>query len=334
MRSPFLAMLVLFTAGLCIAAQQPKPVDPSGSPASAVTSSRPVSFTEMIKKTVAYVEVDYRDGTQHLAGGGTGFFVGYKDERLPEGQTFSYLVTNRHVAQPGYDEGTSFPVDRFVIRLNLREPANGEMSEKVEIPTGQINWTFPSDPTVDLAVTSITPSVTRYDFVAFPDSLLETKTAIKEDGISEGDSVLFAGYFTQFAGMKRFQPIIRRGTLAMMPDEPMPILGQLQNLYLADLHVFLGNSGSPLMVEKSALQNGRLTLSTAFPYKILGVVCGYIYENTDLELRIATTAKGTLKANSGVAAIVPADELRQLLDSPALKASRDSAVANFLHHGS
>jgi hypothetical protein len=41
---------------------------------------------------------------------------------------------------------------------------------------------------------------------------------------------------------------------------------------------------------------------------------------------LAATLTGTARANSGVSTIVPADELKTLLDGPALQKLRDEAV--------
>jgi hypothetical protein len=64
-----------------------------------------------------------------------------------------------------------------------------------------------------------------------------------------------------------------------------------------------------------------------FPYRLLGVISGGYTEDTNFKLTIATTMKGTFAGNSGIATVVPIDELKAVLDSPALKAGRDAAVA-------
>jgi hypothetical protein len=64
-----------------------------------------------------------------------------------------------------------------------------------------------------------------------------------------------------------------------------------------------------------------------FPYRLLGVVSGFIQETADFELETVTTIKGTAKANSGISTVVPVDELKLLLDSDEVKQQRDSVVA-------
>ncbi len=63
-------------------------------------------------------------------------------------------------------------------------------------------------------------------------------------------------------------------------------------------------------------------------YRLLGVVSGYYFEDSDVHLEIATTIKGQQRANSGVALVVPADALRTLLDGPELKGMRELYFAS------
>jgi hypothetical protein len=89
---------------------------------------------------------------------------------------------------------------------------------------------------------------------------------------------------------------------------------------LGDVHIFHGNSGSPVFVD---VQTGGI----GFDYRFLGVVSGNFSEDQEFNLEIDTTVKGTEHANSGIAVIVPADELKSLIeDDPMLKASRATAI--------
>ena len=113
----------------------------------------------------------------------------------------------------------------------------------------------------------------------------------------------------------------------MIPDEKLETtLKKPGHLYLADVHVFGGNSGSPLMVNLGGFRNSGII--SGFQYKLLGVISGYYHEDSDLKLTVATTLRGKLEQNSGIAMVVPADELKALLDSPALQAARDAEVAS------
>jgi hypothetical protein len=144
-----------------------------------------------------------------------------------------------------------------------------------------------------------------------------------EQNIAEGDRVVFTGYFYQFLGFSRFEPIIREGIIAMLPSEKMDTtLGKKGHIYLADLHTFGGNSGSPVMVNAGGFRNGFMS---GDQYQLLGSSAD-ITMSADFTLTVTTTVTWTVKANSGIAMIVPADELKTLLDSPSLQAVRDAQV--------
>jgi len=316
----FLTGCMLIFAFSSLAQNSPSQPQPQAS-----ATTNPAPFATSIKKTVALLRVMFVKGNVPMISEGTCFFISYADQRLGPTGGFSYLVTNRHVASPGIEDGTLYPIVETHVRLNLRDSAQGSEEANIFIG-GTSHWYFPADDSVDLAVLPLLPDQTKYDYLMIPDSLVATHDFVEARGISEGDSVLFTGYFYQFPGLKKFQPIIREGILAMMPDEKMQTtLKKPGNLYLADLHVFGGNSGSPLLVNLGGLRNGNIV--AGYEYHLLGIISGFYHEDSNLNLTIATTYTGTLEQNSGIAMVVPANELKALLDSADLKAQRDAEVA-------
>jgi hypothetical protein len=172
------------------------------------------------------------------------------------------------MAMPGIEKGFNYPVQQVSLRLNLQAPEGGKESSEGSIPLGEtIHWDFPTDEAVDLAVLPIAPDEKRFDVLPMNLSMLATKDKIESANIDVGDSVIFAGYFYQFGGEKKIQPIVRKGVLAMMPDEEIKTtLQKPGHLYLADVHAFHGNSGSPLLVNA-----GDFTMAV-FP---LLVICSW-----------------------------------------------------------
>lgn len=320
-----LALPLLLTATLISDAQvPPAKSEPAPAPAPTPQPRTPVSVS--LKKTVVFLKVIYRDGIAIKTSEGTGFFVSIPDARLEKGREFSYFVSNRHMADPSIIEGHAVQVLGFSILANRILPAGDLGTPMVEIPVPGFAWVFPQDPSVDLAVAPFGLDQAKIDYLHIPESMFATQDIVKSREISEGDSVLFTGFFAQFPGQQRIQPVIREGVLAMLPDEKIPTTLNLPgHLYLADLHSFHGNSGSPVYVNLSGIRNGALYSGQS--YLLLGVISGYMYETADLQLQVATTLAGKVGANSGITTIVPIDELKSVLDSPQLARQRDAAAA-------
>ena len=177
-----------------------------------------------------------------------------------------------------------------------------------KVPGDVHTWLFPNDDSVDLAVMSVVMPDDA-DTAAIPVELFATKEFMHNEVIAEGTPIILSGYFYQFPGERKFQAIVRQGILSMVPDEPITTTsGKLGTVYLGDVHIFGGNSGSPVMVEAGLLNTDG--------YHLLGVVSGYYYEDQHFNLQVATTVKATGQANSGIAMIVPVDFLKTLLDAP------------------
>jgi hypothetical protein len=287
-------------------------------------------FEDTLAKTVVRLTATAEGITDPL--NATGFLVGIPDERFPVKNTvFSYLVTNRHVAEAITPDAGGQPVRHRVLTMtatvNLKEPVNGSRVHSIPLPPASGAWFFPEDTAIDLAIISI-PLENTYDVVELvPDNFL-TPDLWEKDRVGPGDKVLTCGYFLHFAGAH--QPIVREGSLAMVPDDTMPVpIGGSAMVYLADIHVIPGNSGSPLFLAPGFTLGGYVTDGKGgVPYGALGVVSGYMWEDDKLTLRAATDYEGTIHANSGIAMIVPISQLKELLYSPKLQQLRDLAFAN------
>jgi hypothetical protein len=276
-----------------------------------------------LKKTVVFIQLECQDGDTLVDVRGTGFFVGYPDERLGKDLAFGYLITNRHVAMCWDRNGHPLLVRSIAIRLNRK---NGS-SDTITLSTlGNAPWVLPTDESVDLAALGFMPNSNIYDYTSIPISLFGTKDILDAQGIGEGERILFTGFFYQFPGVTKVQPILREGVLAMMPDEKLrTTTGKVGSVYLGDVHVFGGNSGAPVFFNLGGLHGNRLMGGE--DYRLLGVVSGMFYEDEEFNLEVTTTLRGTGRANSGICMIVPVDAIKSLLDQPALKARREAAIA-------
>lgn len=277
----------------------------------------------VMQKAVAFINVKCKEGSGTRTLLGTGFFVSVIEPRVGANRGFLFLVTNKHVVCNGAD------ILRATIRLNLKEPTESQGSREITVSG---NWFFPEDESVDLAVIPVSVDRKVFDILPIPDTSLVTREIVRAKKIVEGSEVMFAGFFSQFPGRHRIQPIVREGIIALMPEEEIvTTMERLGRLYLADMHVYGGNSGSPVFVNMVGIRGSKVKI-TPFPYGLLGIVSGYFFEDASHRLHVNTlvegplAVKGIVKVNSGVSAVVPADELYKILNSAALIAYREMAV--------
>ena len=284
-------------------------------------------FGKRVRKAVVNIEMNCKvkigqtGRTTTQAFRGTGFLLGLEDSRL-SGESFTYLVTNRHVAECWDEDRKPQQVESLAVRVNLK---NGT---SVTAPLLPNNWRFPTDKSADIAVASVGMPDT-VDTVLIPMGMFFDRAAFAKYNIGEGAKILLAGYFYQLEGEHRVQPLIREGILSMIPDAPLiTTTGQRGSLYLADVHIFGGNSGSPVFINTQGsvtLERGPQLMDD---YRLLGVVSGYYYEDSDFKLQIATTVNVQQRANSGVSMIVPCDILQDLIvNDEVLKSGRESYIA-------
>jgi len=216
-------------------------------------------------------------------------------------------------------------VESISIRLNLRQAQGGSIAQDAFLNEhGNVAWVLPQDDSVDLAVLPLLPDETRFDFKYLPLGLLAGRDLLHQHRITEGEPVFFTGFFYQFPGAKRMEPIVRQGIIAMMPEDKVPFLSRAEKVYLADVHVFGGNSGSPAFINLGGYHEGSMVLGD--DYRLLGVVNANVSEDEKFNLELATTVSGKGIANSGISTIVPADELKALLEDPRVQKLRDDAV--------
>jgi hypothetical protein len=289
------------------------------------TTPPALPFAKQIRKTVTFIELICQSGGKLWNVRGTGFLLTFPVDSVAKGAQFIYLVTNRHVAECWDENEHPRPVKSISVRFNLR---NGTSTKFPLNTSGNAAWIFPADESADLAIVGLVPDPNTVDYLTIPLSSLATDDVVAKETISEGSKIIFTGFFYQFPGERRMQPIIREGILAMMPDEDLvTTTGKSGKVYLGDVHIFGGNSGSPVFVDLGGLHGGAFKLGE--DYRLLGVVSGMFHEDEEFKLEVTTTIKGTAYGNSGIAMIVPASALKKLLDDPRVRATRDAEVTKW-----
>jgi hypothetical protein len=236
-------------------------------------------------------------------------------------QYFEYLVTNRHVAECMDDDLNPRQVVAVGLEVNLQ---NGQTTTIILNGQGSVPWRFPTDNSVDLAVIPFTPP---HDFIPKLVALdmIFSKEDFANQNIGEGAKIIMSGYFYQLDGSgPKLEPLVREGVLSMIPDGPLnTALRKPGRIYLGEVHVFGGNSGSPVFISLEGVRPSGVMLEGN--YRLLGIVSGYYLEDSDFKLQIATTVTAKQRANSGISMIVPGDFLKDLiLNDHELVRARDS----------
>jgi len=277
-------------------------------------------FTE-VKNCTTFIFVE-EDG--QIRPNGTGFFVGVKNEEDPNVYNV-YLVTAKHVLQN--KQGTYFP--SIVIRLNKTDDTSQlikiEFDKKIKIFTHD-------DEDVDIALFNYLPDPKIFDFKFIQDDLISTNEIVQRHEIAEGDEVFFAGLFTSHLGQKRNQPIVRFGKVALISDEKIEWKEKNKppkflDLYLLECQSFGGNSGAPVFFQLNPLRKpGQLSLGGPVIF-LAGVMKGSFLTGSEIQI-METENKIFSLQNIGIAAVTPAQKLKEILFSNELVELRKNVKKN------
>lgn len=293
-----------------------------------------VPVPKNIKDAVTYIYVPSKDGKQ-VVENGTGFFVYVENEQSKRDSV--YLVTAKHVLleKPG----------KFYSEISIRINNSEGTSDFIKIPLAGPNaaklFTH-SDSTVDVAVIpgsdiKLLPGKAKnyWAFKAVSISMAISAEHFEKGHVQEGDETFFVGLFSHYSGTKKNYPIVRFGRLAMITNEKIPWDDQMLTLYLVETQSFGGNSGSPVFFYPSLEREpGRFVLGRP-TLLFAGVMMG-TFQGAH-EIRFAKPGKpperGTIQGRSlisveniGIAAVVPASQVKDILFSDAVKAHRAASI--------
>jgi hypothetical protein len=313
------SLVVLVCVSNVVSAQNNPPVPLQLKTPTAPTAP-PEPAERQVRHTVIFITMHCLRGVQPVTAQGTGFFIHVADNRLPADSGFVYLVTNRHMALCWDDDRNPMQVQAVTLRVNMKDGSSQELTM-----TGNLPWILPKKDSVDLAIVPMALDPTKCDYLTIPESLFVTDDVAKKESVSEGIKIIFSGFFYQVPGLKHVQPIIREGVVAMMPDEDLvTTTGKMGRVYLGEVHAFHGNSGSPVFVDLGGLRGGSMRVGV--DYKLLGIVSGGYGEGEQNAL-VLETPLASKPGNSGIAVIVPASELKALLDEPTAAVRREAEIA-------
>jgi hypothetical protein len=257
---------------------------------------------------------------------------------------FIYLITAGHVVWPHRRTRAPKPSDPIALRVNQHD------SDPKVIPLNRGEWIFPDDVHFDICAFEFDPAIYNQDRkLIYSEMDLQTITfAVKADEcekfgvksmpdhwkVTIGDDVFITGAFISRIGDKSNIPILRAGTVAALPHEPVEYYSPRHAAYLIETRSLGGISGSPVFLNTSrSLPRGtnvaqRTEGGVRFPYGLIGMVLGtsgsseYIKDFDPP----AEEQKTDADFNSGISIVLPARRILEFLYSDPFSDSMAAAV--------
>lgn len=240
-----------------------------------------------------------------------------------------YVVTNKHVALGG------FPV----VRLNT-------LDGKTDVLELDGHDWIPHPDGDDLVVAPLDLPRQKYNYFPISSDLFVDQRHVTSQEIGAGDDTFMVGRFVNHAGQQRNTPSIRFGSIAMLPFEKVK-LGQeannhMQEAFLVETRSISGFSGSPVFVYRPSEteirmppnegldpDDQRVTYTTSIDdlmghVSFLGIDCGHVqkYERVVNGALTPHPQGWKVAGNTGMAIVIPAWRLLQLLNTPELAMQR------------
>lgn len=263
--------------------------------------------------SVIYFYRSEHEAVEGIRAGGSGFLVSVKAETIPNAYFF-YAVTNRHVIKAA-----------DVVRLNTQEGQT--YIERLS----KEGWIYSA--TDDLAIRPVTLDADVFKFKTVPHDLILTKEQAEKHRVGIGDEVFMIGRFINHEGIQKNAPLVRFGTIAQMPSDPVSY--QLdgsrhdQESIIADIRSIGGYSGSPVFLKEFSFFNRPDGGENITKHWLLGVDWGHIpMWSAVCGLNEEPNGVGQVNINSGMAGIIPSWKLFDLLMSDEMlkKRSKDEVA--------
>lgn len=254
----------------------------------------------------------------HLLPIGTAFIVGHPHPTI-QNAFIPLVVTAKHVIEGG---------DRILGRYST---VGGNSTALVEYDLAGLKnsndyWEHP-DKGVDIAVFR-TQHFEATQYTPIPLDLIATKESFKSESIKQTDRIIFPSLLVNFMGSARNYPVIRDGTIALIPGEKVPLRFQSgdvvvqtqQEIILIDATSVPGASGSPIFLWPGPrIKANAFAVGGTRPL-LLGIMHGF-YPAAPRELiQVETSeARQMYAENSGIAIVFPSWRLREILELAQLK---------------
>jgi hypothetical protein len=280
----------------------------------------PVIISDEIRQCTAFIYYESRNHGRRPCG--TALLAVQPFKNLPD-MAFTFLVTARHIIEGARADTDA---DHLLLRVN---GASG--ADFFEIPFGHWGW-HPSDDwgntgkdwlrpsceweRMDVAIALCPEEIAQRPSVLFWDihDAVTTKF-IFERRISAGQEVAVVGLYRTHIGEDRNIPVVRAGTIAVMPDEAQVVtkLGKMR-AYLIESRSTGGLSGSPVF---------WIPDPTYYPNdspRLLGIVQGHYNAEAPYPYPEAIS--------EGIAIVVPAYTILEAWEDDVLVEDREKTEAD------
>jgi hypothetical protein len=277
-------------------------------------------------KSVAFIAeiVDSDTNGDNLDYVATGFFVTIPILQLP-GRSFHYFVTAAHVARSVIAKNIWFVANNKSGGVSTIKHSGASTNEH------QFEWFYhPTDPHADVAVVNIAidPAL---DIVCVPLDLFVNPAIVAQRGIGVGDEVFTVGLFSHAPGRSRNMPIVRYGTIAMLPDEEIYVGSGFTSAHLIEARSIGGLSGSPVFVRETRGLSlpDRSHLQGIGNQYFLGLMYGHWdMDESQMNKPLANTCLRGV--NMGIAIVVPAGKILETINHPSLVDVQQRTIAYHL----
>lgn len=277
-----------------------------------------------LRECVCFVEARWPSGAAEV---GTAFFVGVPLDAPPgSGQSwFHYVVSARHciAGRKETQEQQGGPAETAALLINQRGGG------RVRCPTRVADWLLHG--TADVAVLPIGTVNPVFEVSVWDaDKSVANDKIVRERDIGAGDDVFIAGLLIHHPGKTRNLPIVRLGSVAAMPEDPVERMETGPDVVtLVQVHSIGGLSGSPVFVHLSLLRDipeganiirGGSKAGSGGTSWLHGVMHGFYPVGKDDPDNVSG---GDESLNTGIAIVARIDRVLDLIHRPDQIALRD-----------
>ncbi len=266
-----------------------------------------VDFTDALASTVIFLFAEHSGKPI-----GTAFIIGYPIPNISN-RVVPLIVTAKHVIG-----NQTEVIGRFSTK------SGGETTE-VRYDLDYLRkegdlWEH-LDAGVDLLVFR-TPHFEKVSYQPFPIQLIASKENYIEEDIKPTDRIIFPCLLVNFMGLTRNYPVIRDGSIALVPDERIPLEYEIgdkhvntkQRVILIDATSIPGASGSPVFLWPGPrLKQGTFTIGGTQPL-LLGIMHGFYPAAREITGIQVSRVLPVFEENSGIAIIFPSWRLLEILE--------------------